>query len=60
MDFTWENQKKSFDALVRHLLQNDYKLTEIYEMDLFYFMNVMQEKEKEEAESRSLFSAFGK
>jgi len=32
---------------------------EIYEMDVFYFMDVLQE-EKEEVQERSLFAAFGK
>src|SRR5699024_6917105 len=62
-DFTWESQKEAFDELVRELLKNGYKLNDIYEMDIWYFMDVMNEKktkEKRKKKTDSLFSAFGR
>jgi len=45
------------DKLVKHLLENGYKLTEIYEMDLYYFMELMV-KEEEPERKESLIDAF--
>ncbi len=46
------------DKLVKHLLENEYKLTEIYEMDLYYFMELMVQEGKPK-EEKSLIAAFG-
>ncbi len=40
------------------MLENGYKLNEIYEMDLYYFMELMLE-DKKPKEEKSLISAFG-
>jgi len=55
--------KRNFDSLVKSLITDGgYKLTEIYEADLFYLLEVMAEEKgiEEVEEPKSLFEAFGK
>lgn len=46
------------DKLIKSMLENGYKLHEIYEMDLYYFMELMLEEDNP-SEEKSLISAFG-
>ena len=56
--------KRNFDSLVKSLITDGgYKLTEIYEADLFYLLEVMAEEKginEDDGEEKSLFEAFGK
>lgn len=45
------------DKLVKSLIEQGYKLTEIYEMDLYYFMELIVKENKPEQKS-SLIDAF--
>lgn len=45
------------DKLIKSMLENGYKLNEIYEMDLYYFMELMLEEKKPD-HKESLISAF--
>lgn len=46
------------DELVKNLMENGYKLNDIYEMDLYYYMELMV-KEQQPKKEKSLISSFG-